>query len=71
MKLNTRLALVVTSILVLTSVITSSQALLSMKHEKLATVNSVLENIVKQLNVSKEDDVEFLLLLPTSQTPMK
>lgn len=63
MKLNTRLALVVTSILAFTSVITSSQALLSMKHEKLATVNSVLENIVKQLNVSKEDDVALALYL--------
>ena len=63
MKLNTRLALVVTFILVATSLITSAQALISMKHEKLATVNSVLENIVKQLNVSKEDDVSLALYL--------
>jgi signal transduction histidine kinase len=66
MKLNTRLALVVTSVLVVTSIITSSQALLSMKHEKLATVHSVLENIVKQLNVSKEDDVALALYLSES-----
>lgn len=63
MKLNTRLALVVTGILVITSFVTSTQAILSMRHEKLATVNSVLNNIVKQLNISKEDDVSLSLYL--------
>ena len=63
MKLNTRLALVVTGILVITSFVTSTQAILSMRHEKLATVNSVLNNIVKQLNISKEDDVSLALYL--------
>ena len=63
MKLNTRLALVVTSILIITSFVTSTQAILSMRHEKLATVNSVLNNIVTQLNISKEDDISLALYL--------
>ena len=63
MKLNTRLTLVVTAILIITSFVTSTQAVLSMRHEKLATVNSILNNIVKQLNISKEDDISLALYL--------
>jgi signal transduction histidine kinase len=63
MKLNTRLTVVVTAILIITSFVTSTQAVLSMRHEKLATVNSVLNNIVKQLNISKEDDISLALYL--------
>ena len=66
MKLNTRLALVVTAIVVITSFVTSTQAVLSMRHEKLATVNSILNNIVKQLNISKEDDVSLALYLASN-----
>ena len=71
MKLNTRLALVVTGLLIVTSAITSTQALISMRHEKLATMNSVLNNIVKQLNLSKEDDLSLgLYLAEHSPIPM-
>ena len=71
MKLSTRLALVVSAILVVTTVATSTQAFISMRHEKLATMNSVLNNIVKQLNLSKEDDLSLgLYLAEHSPIPM-
>ena len=63
MKLSTRLALVVSAILVTTTVATSTQAFISMRHETLASSEAALVNLAKQLEISKEDDLSLALYI--------
>lgn len=69
MKLSTRLALVVSGILIATTVATSAQAFISMRHETLASANTALINLSKQLEVSKEDDLTLALYI-AGQSPI-
>ena len=71
MKLSTRLALVVSAILVSTTVATSAQAFISMRHETLASADAALINLSNQLEVSKEDDLSLALYIAgQSSIPM-
>lgn len=71
MKLSSRLALVVSAILVTTTIATSAQAFISMRHESLLNVENALINLVNQLEVSKEDDVSLALYVAgQSSIPM-
>ena len=71
MKLSTRLALVVSAILVATTVATSAQAFISMRHETLASADAALINLSNQLEVSKEDDLSLALYIAgQSSIPM-
>ena len=69
MKLSTRLALVVSAILVTTTVATSTQAFISMRHETLASSEAALVNLAKQLEISKEDDLSLALYI-AGQSPV-
>jgi signal transduction histidine kinase len=70
-KLSTRLALVVSAILVATTVATSAQAFISMRHETLASADAALINLSNQLEVSKEDDLSLALYIAgQSSIPM-
>jgi len=55
MKLNTRLAIVVTLILTISTAITSAQALIVQRDQKFATYEPVLNNLANQLSETKED----------------
>ena len=71
MKLSTRLALVVSAILVATTIATSAQAFISMRHETLASADAALINLSNQLEVSKEDDLSLALYIAgQSSIPM-
>lgn len=69
MKLSTRLALVVSLILISVTMATSSQAYLSMKSEKLSSIDVALSNITNQLAKSNEDDLSLSFYL-ASQSPI-
>jgi signal transduction histidine kinase len=69
MKLSTRLALVVSLILVSVTMATSTQAYLSMKSEKLSSIDTALSNITNQLAKSDEDDLSLSFYL-ASQSPI-
>lgn len=69
MKLSTRLALVVSLILVSVTMATSTQAYLSMKSEKLSSIDNALSNITTQLDKSSEDDLSLSFYL-ASQSPI-
>ena len=69
MKLNTRLAIVVTLILTISTAITSAQALIVQRDQKLATYEPVLNNLANQLSETKEDQVSLALLIAT-QSPI-
>jgi len=69
MKLSTRLALVVSAILAITTIITSTQSVLVQRNEKLSTYKSVLNNLYNQLNESKEDDIALALYI-AEQSPI-
>ena len=69
MKLTTRLALVVTIILSIATIISSAQSIIVHRNQKLATYNSVLDNLSKQLEGSPEDDVSLALLI-SNQSPI-
>jgi two-component system, OmpR family, sensor kinase len=68
-KLSTRLALVVSAILAITTIITSTQSVLVHRNEKLSTYKSVLNNLYNQLNESKEDDIALALYI-AEQSPI-
>jgi len=68
-KLSTRLALVVSAILVSTTVATSAQAFISMRHETLASSEAALVNLANQLDISKEDDLSLALYI-AGQSPV-
>ena len=71
MKLSTRLALVVSLILISATIATSAQAYLSMKHEKFSSSEAALSNITKQLDLSQEDDLSLSFYLASqSAIPM-
>ena len=71
MKLSTRLALVVSAVLVTTTVATSTQAFISMRHETLASSEAALVNLANQLEISKEDDLSLALYIAgQSSIPM-
>lgn len=61
MKLTTRLAIVVTGVLTVISIIAGTQSILVNRNEKLATYNSTLNNLSAQLNASIEDPVSLAL----------
>lgn len=63
MKLSTRLALVVTAILTITTIITTTQSLLVSKDEKISSYESVLNGFAKQLIDSNEDDISLALYI--------
>ena len=69
MKLSTRLALVVSAILAITTIITSTQSVLVYRNEKITTYKSVLNNLYNQLRVSKEDDIALALYM-AEQSPI-
>lgn len=69
MKLSTRLALVVSAILIATTAATSAQAFISMRNETLSSTKKALANISTQLEVSKEDDVSLALYI-AGQSPI-
>lgn len=71
MKLTTRLALVVTVLLAVVSIISSTQALLVDQNQKLVTYKKVLNNLANQLNTTKEKETSLALLLANnSPIPM-
>lgn len=71
MKLTTRLAVVVTLILALFSIISSTQSILVNRNEKLATYKSVLKNLTTQLKTTTEDEVSLALFVAeNSPIPM-
>lgn len=71
MKLTTRLAIVVTGILTLISIIAGTQSILVNRNEKLATYNSALNNLNAQLSASAEDPVSLALFVAeNSPIPM-
>ena len=61
MRLTTRLAIVVTGVLTVISIISGTQSILVNKNEKLATYNSVLNNLSTQLTTTTEDPVSLAL----------
>ena len=69
MKLSTRLALIVSAILVTTTLVTSTQAFFSMRNETLSSTKRALVNLSEQLQVSKEDDVSLALYI-AGQSPI-
>ena len=69
MKLSTRLALLVSAILVTTTLATSTQAFFSMRNETLSSTKTALVNLSEQLQVSKEDDVSLALYI-AGQSPI-
>lgn len=69
MKLTTRLALVVTAILTISTIITSAQSLIVQRDQKLATYEPVLNNLSNQLAESSDDEVSLALLIAT-QSPI-
>ena len=69
MKLTTRLAIVVTLILAISTAITSTQALIVQRDQKLATYEPVLDNLANQLTETKDDQVSLALLIAT-QSPI-
>jgi len=71
MKLTTRLAIVVTAVLVTISVISTTQSFLVNRNEKLATYKSVLSNLTTQLSTTTEDEVSLALFVAeNSPIPM-
>ena len=69
MKLTTRLAIIVTLILTISTAITSAQALIVQRDQKLATYEPVLDNLANQLTETKNDQVSLALLIAT-QSPI-
>ena len=69
MRLTTRLAIVVTLILSIATIISSAQSIIVHRNQKLATYNSVLNNLSKQLKASPEDDISVALLI-SNQSPL-
>lgn len=69
MKLSSRLAIVVSAILITTTIATSTQAFISMRHETLSSANTALINLSNQLKVSKEDDLSLALYI-AGQSPI-
>jgi two-component system, OmpR family, sensor kinase len=61
MKLTTRLAIVVTGVLTVISIIAGTQSILVNRNEKLATYNSALNNLSTQLSTTAEDPVSLAL----------
>ena len=71
MKLTTRLAIVVTAVLAVISIISSTQSILVNRNEKLATYKSVLKNLTTQLSNTTEDEVSLALFVAeNSPIPM-
>lgn len=71
MKLTTRLAIVVTAMLTVISIISSTQSFLVNRNEKLATYKSVLKNLTTQLTNTTEDEVSLALFVAeNSPIPM-
>ena len=71
MKLTTRLAIVVTAILAVISIVSSAQSILVNRSEKLATYKTVLNNLANQLKSTKEDPVSLALFVSeNSPIPM-
>jgi len=71
MKLTTRLAIVVTFVLTIISVVSSTQSFLVNRNEKLATYKSVLNNLTTQLTNTTEDEVTLALFVAdNSPIPM-
>ena len=62
MKLTTRLALVVTAILTLATVVTSAQALIASRNSKLTTFYTVLDSLANDLKNTKDDPTSLALL---------
>ena len=69
MKLSSRLAIVVSAILITTTIATSTQAFISMRHETLSSATTALVNLSNQLKVSKEDDLSLALYI-AGQSPI-
>jgi len=69
MKLTTRLALVVTAILTLATVVTSAQALIASRESKLTTYYTVLDSLAIDLKSTK-DDATSLALLTAENSPI-
>ena len=69
MKLTTRLALVVTTILTLATVVTSAQALIASRESKLSTYYAVLDSLAIDLKSTK-DDATSLALLTAENSPI-
>lgn len=69
MKLTTRLAIVFSTILVISTIATSAQSLIVHRNQKLDTYKSVLNNLANQLSVSPEDDLSLGLLI-SNQSPV-
>lgn len=69
MKLTTRLALVVTAILTLATVVTSAQALIASRESKLSTYYAVLDSLAIDLKSTK-DDATSLALLTAENSPI-
>ena len=71
MKLNTRLALVVSILLAATALISSAQSLIVNRNEKLNTYKQLLNNLSTQLANTKEDAISFsLFFADNSPIPM-
>ena len=62
MKLTTRLALVVTAILTVATVVTSGQALFASRDSKLTTYYTVLDSLANDLKNTKDDPTSLALL---------
>ena len=69
MKLTTRLALVVTAILTVATVVTSAQALIASRDSKLSTYYTVLDSLANELRNTK-DDATSLALLTAENSPI-
>jgi signal transduction histidine kinase len=59
----------VSAVLVATTVATSAQAFISMRHETLSSSEAALVNLAKQLEISKEDDLSLALYI-AGQSPV-
>lgn len=69
MKLSTRLALVVSVILAITTIISSAQSVIVHRNENLSNYREVLNNLAFQLDNSKENDLTFALFI-AQQSPI-
>lgn len=69
MKLTTRLAIVVSLILAISTTISGAQSLIVQRSQKLATYEPVLNNLANQLAETEDDEVSLALLIAT-QSPI-